>query len=182
MKVLIDMDDVLVDMMTKAVWYFNHATGGTLSVKEINTWDLGDMRPEFEKIWRIPGFFSDLPFMDDCAESALHGLRNQGHEVIIVSAPPTWKSCEGKYNWVHTHLRIPGIIHDMGQLVLTRNKRYVEGDIMIDDRPENLEGRKYPILFDRPWNRDETRFYRAYNWNSIFNMVREIKLAEEACV
>lgn len=169
MRILIDLDDTLVDMTTKSLYYYNgwaYRSRPELKLDDLIEWELPD-RHIFEEIWRIPGFFTDLPFMDDAAATILRLLKMMGHELVIVTAPPTWKACEGKYQWVHTNLLIPGIIDSMEQLVLTRGKHYIEGECMIDDKPENLVGRKYPVLFTRPWNKQATAIPRVYSWDGV---------------
>lgn len=168
MRILVDLDDTLVNMMEKALYYYNDAIGRTpkLEMSQLTSWEL-ENRWAFEEIWRIPGFFADLPWMDDSARPALHSLVKDGHEIVIVSAVPTWESCLSKYQWCHTHLKIPGIIQSMDQVVLTRGKDYIEGECMVDDKPSNLTRRRFPILFDRPWNRRASGYSRAYDWEGV---------------
>lgn len=170
MRILIDLDDTLVDMMGKALYYFNNRYHKErLQLEDLTKWDI-PYRNMFEDIWRIPGFFADLPFMDNMAQDVLHALKADGHELVIVSAVPTWESCKDKYSWCHTNLKIPGIIDTMEQVVLTRGKRYVSGDCIVDDKPANLKDRKYPIVFDRPWNRHVTA-PRATDWSWVYQRV-----------
>lgn len=171
MRILVDLDDTLVDMMTKAVYYYNGATGEDLQLEDIKEWALSGRRPDFEKIWRIPGFFADLPFMDHEAQSVLYNLKMRGHEIVICSAIPTWESPRDKYSWCHTHLRIPGIIDSMDQVIFARNKSYIEGECMVDDKPDNLEGRRFPILFARPWNNAAYPYPRLHSWSGVFRQI-----------
>jgi 5'(3')-deoxyribonucleotidase len=169
----VDLDDTLVNMMEKAVYYYNNRTGKDLTLDQIKTWELED-RSIFEEIWRIPGFFADLPFMDELAQNVLGLLKADGFEIVIVSAVPTWESCRDKYAWCHTHLRIPGLIDSMDQVILTRGKHYIKGDIMVDDKPANLLAVDYPIVFDRPWNKDCTA-PRVFHWGGVYQEALQIR-------
>lgn len=170
MRVLIDLDDTLVDMMGKAVYYYNRRYGTGIKLSGLTEWELPHIQ-RWRDIWQIPGFFADLTWIDPFAPQALKEIKAAGHEIVIVSAVPTWESCLDKYRWCHTNLRIPGLIDSMSQVVLTRGKHYVSGDCMIDDRPENLEGRKYPVLFTRPWN-SESNIPRASSWRVVLDTLR----------
>lgn len=179
MTILVDMDDTLVDLMTKSVYYFNslYEPETPLRLGDLKSWEL----PEIEKwrsIWKIPGFFADLPPFEG-ALNVLRRMSEGGHEIVVVTAAPTWDSCAGKYQWVHTHLRIPGIIQSMGQFVITRDKWRVRGDIIIDDKVSNLLDHPAPhkICFARPWNdewKEESGLLRAFDWDMVEYDLEEI--------
>lgn len=178
MRILIDLDDTLVNMMGKAIYYYNNRYKTAIKLENLTEWELAN-RTRWEDIWRIPGFFADLPWMDDMAQEVLRQLKDDGHELVIVSAVPTWESCKDKYAWCHTNLRIPGIIRSMDQVVLTRGKQYIEGDCMVDDKPANLDGRRHPIVFDRPWNR-KFAVPRATTWREVYRHVQSAQWADLA--
>lgn len=187
MRVLVDMDGTLVDLNYKWIYYMNNRHKTQWKLEDIKTWDATTGNDWFE-ILRIPGFFADLPFMGD----GRYWIENiaKRHELFIVTSPATWEAATDKFRWVHTNLRIPGIIPSMERLVLTRGKYVVRGDIMVDDYPKNLEKWKaenpegYCILYDQPWNRDydirgRRDWDRAFSWmevNACILMIEEKEL------
>lgn len=169
MRILVDMDEVLVSFLEKSVYYVNNEAGLNLQVEDIKTWDLPN-RDAFERVWRIPGFFADLPWEDDFAKQVLREWRARGEDVRIVTSPAVWEACADKYRWVHTHLRIPGLIPSMSKLILTRDKEPIRGDVMIDDGPHNLESFDgVRIVYDKPWNEHyEGADFRVHFWTDIW--------------
>jgi 5'-nucleotidase len=73
-----------------------------------------------------------------------------------------------KYEWVDQHLGLAWV----DRIVLTRDKTLVNGDILIDDRPQ-IEGAAKPtwehVLYDQPYNRSETGKRRLTwaNWRTV---------------
>lgn len=171
MRVLIDMDEVLVSFVPKAVYYFNKLTGESLRPDDITTWDLPGERRVWDEIFRIPSFFRDLPWEHHCTEDTLRKWAREGHDLRIVTSPASWEACADKYGWVHTHLKIPGIIPSMDKLVITRDKSIVTGDVLIDDSPKNLEAHEaVRIAYDKPWNRGFDADFRARDWNQLWGL------------
>lgn len=170
--ILCDLDDTLVDLMGKSIYYYNDKHGTNLTLNDFTEWDLPD-RERWVDIWRIPDFFGGLrPFPG--AIEALSLLKHMGHKVVLVSAYPTWESARSKVAWVHTWLRIPGVIDSMDQLVLTRGKHRIMGDIIVDDKIDNLERHPtaFPICFAQPWN---TQYVgcRVNNWSEVVAQINK---------
>lgn len=172
MRILVDLDDTVVDMMTKACYYMRKIYGSNVRIGDLKQWDLPDIEM-WRSIWKHPGFFADLPWMRD-AKWALTMLADQGHELVIVSSPVVWPSCPSKMQWCHTHLRIPGIIQSMNQVMLSSGKHRVMGDVIIDDNPAYLEHpTATPICFARPWNRDYQGI-RCSGWEEVYLELQRI--------
>ena len=82
---------------------------------------------------------------------------------------PQYENCVlEKYHWVSEHLG-PDWINN---IILTRDKTIVRGDILIDDIPEpkGIEKPEWEhVLFDSPYNRHITGKRRMTwdNWRSI---------------
>ena len=93
-----------------------------------------------------------------------------GHQVFLCTSPLSeYQNCVlEKYEWVDEHLGPEWV----DQIVLTRDKTIVYGDVLIDDRPQ-IDGAATPtwehILYDQPYNRTETSKRRLTwaNWRSV---------------
>lgn len=195
LRILVDMDDVIVDLHTPWVHAVNKAEGSNLHHTALTTWE---RLPE--KVWnavlRIPGFFLSLDW-EPGARGGLMDLKAAGHDVYIVSSPVVWEACRDKYHWVHTHLRVYDIIPSMDRLVLTRSKHIVRGDVLIDDNPQNLESwlKENPggkvVLYAQPWNADkrgeihdgivskDLRWFVAYSWGQVVKAIEMIEDGHE---
>lgn len=173
MTILVDMDEVLVDLVTKWIWYYNSINGTHFKKEWITKYgDLGGEK--WIEILRIPGFSADLPWLDSKAPRYLRRLRDAGHRIVVVTSPAAWESARDKYSWVHTHMRIPGIIDGMKDFVLARDKSLIRGDVLIDDNPSHLQ--LFPgevICYDQPWNR-ALNVRRAHNWKEVYKLINEL--------
>lgn len=170
MRILVDLDDVVVELMEKSIYYYNNRYDTQLQKEDLKEWELAD-RERWMDIWRIPDFFGSLRFVPG-AEQGLLDLSVR-HEIVIVTSFPTWEAARSKIHWVHTHLLIPGIIPSMDKLVLCRDKSLVKGDVLIDDRMDNLktfEGEK--ICFAQPWNTEWRGEFRCRNWSEVGSVVQ----------
>jgi len=102
-----------------------------------------------------PGFFRDLPPMPGAVE-AVKEMKAEGFAVFICTSPlpsnPT--CCQDKIEWVTKHLGCVGM--DIMSMVMTRDKCLVQGDVLIDDKPQ-ITGYVIPtwehIVFDAPYNK-----------------------------
>ena len=93
----------------------------------------------------------------------LHVLRAAGYRVLVVSSPfgehasSKWSYCQRA-----------GFYHK--DIVLCGDKRLVDFDLLIDDRPETVAhiGPERAIVFDQPWNRRmATKYTRVLGWDKM---------------
>lgn len=176
MIILVDLDETLVNLVDKWVYYYNNKYGTAYKREELTEYgSIGD------ELWieflRIPGFHSDLPWLDPEAPKVLQKLRKEGHRIVIATAAVAWESAKDKYAWVHTHLRIPGLIDGMKDLVITRDKSLIRADVLVDDNPAYLKDfRGQTIVYDQPWNRTyDGASFRAFNWKDVLSGIRVLE-------
>lgn len=178
MVILIDLDEVVVNLIDKWCWYYNNKYG---TKYDRTNMDYGSLGEDWIELLRIPGFHADLPWLDPECPHWLRKLRGAGHHLRIVTAAVAWESAKDKYSWVHTHLRIPGIIDGMDDLFICRDKTAIKGDVLVDDRPSLFKGgQRFTICYDQPWNRDYTGL-RAYTWEDVYYLVEGIEHATDIC-
>jgi 5'-nucleotidase len=124
-----------------------------------------NIHPEVESIYTAPDFFANLPPISGAID-ALNEMQQFGHTVKICTSPLTrYQYCvEEKYYWVEKNLGKEWVKN----LILTKDKTEVRGDLLIDDKPK-VEGDLNPtwehILFDQPYNRMITGQRRLLHWN-----------------
>ncbi len=110
-----------------------------------------------------PGFYARLQPIPG-AKKALREIRDAGHDVWIVTSPwvsnPTCAS--DKLYWVAKKYGS----HWASRVILTKDTTLVDGDYLINDKPE-IKGSREPswehVLFDQPYNRDVPK-RRISNW------------------
>jgi 5'(3')-deoxyribonucleotidase len=154
MRIFLDMDGVIVDLMSGWMPYLNNITAKNIKVEDVNIWGIekvfGVPFSKARKPLHRPQFWQDLlPYPG--AVEFVKELHDRGHEVYIATSPFPSDNCMwGKKEWVENHLPfLPSSC-----LCILHDKFLLRGDMMVDDKPENLikfEGLR--VLFSQPWNR-----------------------------
>ncbi len=111
------------------------------------------------------GFFENLPAI----KGAIEGMEKllSYHDVRICTAPMrSSRYCiSEKIAWVRREMGK----HWLERLIITKDKTYVRGDVLIDDKPE-VTGALKPtwehIVFDAPYNR-EAKKPRVWGWEGV---------------
>ena len=72
----------------------------------------------------------------DHAQEAVERFIDQGHRITVVTSP--WETCFG---WANARARWLQVYFNIGwdQLVVTKCKHRVWGDVFVDDKPENVD-------------------------------------------
>lgn len=180
MRILVDMDGVIAD--------WGHAYGESLDAfgvdaagiprhKDQRSFNLNDGRTDRERqiiaaVMVEAGFYSRLrPIVG--AKQALKGMVKAGHDVRIVTSPwvsnPTCAS--DKLNWIVKHYGS----HWGARVVITTDKTIVDGDFLIDDKPE-VKGVQAPswehVLFDQPYNQGlpQRRIRSWVEWSEVLGV------------
>ncbi|TXT56161.1 MAG: hypothetical protein BAJALOKI1v1_1990002 [Promethearchaeota archaeon] len=181
MKISVDVDGVLFDIMVPFCQIFNKRYNANCKKEDATRWD-------FFQDWKIPEteaytiFYEiyenplDVPLIDLNALNVLKHL-NKIHHVDIVSARTQAYKAQLK-----EELSRQGFIKNIhyAQLILVGNspkdiKSSLEYDIYIDDNPhlaesiKKMKGAKL-LLYDQPWNRmvnPDKKVKRVHNWTEI---------------
>lgn len=185
--ILLDVDGVLADFTGRVLQIGNELTKCSYTMEDVKEWDVFSLYPKELKrvlVYHIcrEGFCTRL----DVLPGALDGvkqLKEVGHVVAVTS--PWWSSktwMHERMEWLKLHFDIP-----MRSVIHTAAKELIRGDIMIDDKPENLlswgdaqKGQSLSILVDAPYNRSVVApvqrsfrsFIRATDWKGILDSVR----------
>lgn len=168
--IAVDQDYVLAKLIEKWLKTYNVIFEDNLKPEDITEWNISkfvkeEARPYMNNILNLDKFYRDLDVVED-SQRVLEKLSKK-YEIIIVTDPYTRMSFKSKYEWLQE--KFP-FIHPKN-FVFTGNKSIINADYLIDDGFHNLEGFKgYGLLFDAPYNREETRFFRVMNWLDIENL------------
>lgn len=179
MRVYIDMDGVIVNLISGWIPYLNKITGKNLSHGDI---DIRSVEKKFGVSHYIAGkplrekmFWESLPPYPGAVE-AVKRIHNLGIEIYVSTTPFTTSPscCWGKKKWFENHL----YFLPYNRLIFIYDKYLLDGDAIIDDKPENIikfNGRR--ILWDQPWNRNLNSdvlpqwFSRAHNWREVESLL-----------
>ena len=173
----VDLDDVLWDLMSTWISRYNDMVDDNLTVEDIKSWDVAQyIKRGTEGILNyIPqqnDFWEDVEPIPDSKEY-LQQLIKDGYLIYVVTASS------------HTNLKekmsrfyslFPFIEEE--RVVIIHRKQMMDLDMLIDDKPGNLEDANYlKVLFDRPHNRsiDENKIsaVRLKTWSEIYKYIKQ---------
>jgi 5'-nucleotidase len=132
-----------------------------------------EYRDEIGAIECEEGFILGLAPVPGAVE-ALHAMLGAGHDVRICTAPLSRSTfCPGeKVQWVRDHLGAEWA----SRVILTKDKTYVRGDVLVDDKPE-VKGALVPawehLVFERPYNLGAKG--RHVNWGNCEQVLSEVE-------
>ena len=172
-RVLLDVDGVLADFLTPSLTILTRLSGREWVPSDFPTWDLFDTVPrKFEQPFydavNTPGWCRDIPVHEDSVEGVAR-LREHA-DIYIVTSPmnhvPTWT--HEREQWLKAHFGI-----EPKKVVHTSAKYICRGDVLVDDRPSNIEAweAEHPdgvgLLWDQPYNRDDDAGVRVRTWAQV---------------
>ena len=176
MVILVDMDDTIEQLLKTWVARANERYGRNVALDEITDWNVAAPYPGItkEEIYGVtyePGFWSAVEPMPGAAEALKHFM-DEGHEVYIVTSTEP-EHVEEKMNRLLFRY-FPFL--DWGQVIITRRKQMIRGDVLIDDGIHNLEGGPYKkILYTAPHNRyydaEANGMIRVHGWDEIVRII-----------
>ena len=185
MKIAIDIDGVLLDIIVNFCNIFNKKHGTSYTKEDITNWDFFNdwnitEEEAFEIFFQIYENTMSVPFIDNTAPKYMREL-NHSHEVYILSARTSQYRSQiiEKLNF-----------HDIKKgkqyisLILVQHKPYAskqdyEFDLYVDDNPHLANAIKpmkdrYLLLYDQPWNQDficKDNIIRVYNWKEVHDRI-----------
>lgn len=176
LTILVDMDDTVEDLLSAWVSYLNAKHGTSVQKDDVAQWDISKSFPTLSKkqVYEplyLDDFWLSVKPIDGAAE-ALQRLMADGHQVLIVTT--------SSYETLRTKMEevlfkyFPFLSWD--DVIITSRKQLVNGDVLVDDGPHNLEGGQYlRVLMDAPHNRayntESNGMIRVYNWSEAYDVI-----------
>lgn len=142
MRILIDMDGVTCDLL--AVWLQalnqNRPTGTPKLIKrDITDWGMSAAVRQHGSVFHVlhrEGLFEWLPAHEGAVE-AISAIHRAGHEVRFATTAPGAEGAKGKIRWVERNFK--HFQWGSKQVILAAEKHMLMGDILIDDKPDNIK-------------------------------------------
>lgn len=176
MRIGVDMDDVLNNLVEFWIKCYNKDYNDNLSIEDIKSWDIGEFTKAGKDFYKYLGdekLFKSLSIKPRAAE-IIEKLCKE-HEVYIVTANASYNKgvCDDKVDFVKKYMPF----FPIKNIIFIQNKGLLNLEVLIDDGLHNFEGfNGYRVIFDRPWNRieDDIHYYRMYCWDEeIVNTINE---------
>lgn len=155
---LLDQDGVLADfdLGIRQAWLRRYGTAAPLGERR-HFYLRDDIAPAYHAqlyaLYAAEGFFINLPPVAG-AIAAAKRLLAAGNDVRICTSPiHDYRYCViEKFDWIVRYLGEEWV----PRVILTKDKTWVRGDILIDDKP-HISGSLPPLwqhwLYDQPYNR-----------------------------
>lgn len=174
----LDVDDVLLDLMTRWLYEYNEKWDDNLDNGDITSWDFYKfVRPECGK--RIYNFLQPEMYqhVEPLAGAAdfVQAIRDRGHTPRYITACGDSKNrrlhtafATAKWDALIRH----GIAKDGELLLPGKDKSRAPVDMLIDDRTHNIaEFRNgLGVLFTQPWNRT-SHLTRARSFEDALDLI-----------
>ena len=166
MRIALDVDGVLANLIEPLLKRYKEETGVEISVEEVDTWDFwkkhGLSKQMFmELLIKTWTRWWEIEPIEDDVEEDVERLNSLGHVDIVTQRPA--KTIEYVKEWLEKN-KIK--YRRFTWVPPRRTKAQLSYDIYIDDSPKLAEALnklgKPMLLYDQPWNRSfgETRIVR----------------------
>lgn len=179
MKILVDCDDTIWNLLDVWVDILNKRYGKTVKSTDVINWDMSLTYPDLEKyqiyeplceeeLWKsIKPKFDAIKYIAE--------LCKEGHEIFFVTTTD-YRNIQYKIKLLETYF--PDV--PIENVIITYHKDMIIGDILIDDYINNFKNRDSGILFTAPYNKDidveKLGLHRCDNWEDIYNYINKIKI------
>lgn len=182
LTILLDCDDTISTFMETCINKYNEIYGTNHSINEINGWYVDGI---FEHgLWSIfdkTDVLQHMPIKDGALDT-IKKWHDMGHKIVIVTGVTSTKAYENKIRWV----KLIGLEPYIYDVIPTRHKELINGDIFIDDNPVYLQewqeicgnANKLCLLMTAQHNKDKTydNFIRVDNWKEIDDILNILML------
>lgn len=174
--IAIDVDDVVVDLVSEWLRRYNYDYEDNLKPEDIHDWEISKLvKPEcgnkifdyleeeiYYKVYEEKGV--------DVISGAFDGikkLRENNKRVVFVTAG----NHPSKEQWLIDN----GFLVDENDYVYTRDKSLVNAGVLLDDGFHNVkEFKGIGFLFTRPWNKKYSTWkYRVDTWQEFVDKILE---------
>jgi 5'(3')-deoxyribonucleotidase len=177
-RILVDIDDVLNNLLECWVDLLNQRYNLNAKVEDSKIWNVQGIYPTLtqEEVYRpmyedeVWGMLSPKP----TSVETLKRMIDDGHDVVIVTAS-VYETIPVKMDWFFA--TYPFLAWK--NVIITRRKQLIRGDVLIDDGYHNLEGGAYfKILIDAPYNRDydteKNGMIRVSTLEEAYDVIKEV--------
>lgn len=179
----IDIDNVLCTTTQAVLSVYNEDAADNLKIENIKSYYIEnfvklEFKNNFSSYFLSKKVWKKINLVKNC-QKYIANLYRDGHTILFITSTEP-ENLKKKSNWLKRNFPY---INIRKALFSCPKKQYMSGiDILIDDASHNLEGASYKgIILDYPWNQDfitdDTQFFRARNWEEIYNIINKIKLS-----
>lgn len=167
-RIAIDMDETIVDTMSRHVDWYNKEFGQQLTKADLHGTKIYQ-RVAADHVARVraypdhPDFFADIPPYENALE-VVRELSERYDVFIATAAMEHPNSFAAKYTWLTKNLPFLSPMN----FIFCGNKGVLHTDYLIDDSPRHFEHFKGEgVLFSAPHNMLEVHPKRVNSWHEV---------------
>lgn len=189
-KVALDFDGVLVDIIPILLDEIEKAYGKKYTKEEVTSWGIfyNEWGIKEGKLWRLfdraGERIEEYPIIDEFAESVIFLLKHEYDlEIDVVTSDPASEEMIDKklqtLGFTEKH------IDNLVCLGATHNKAELDYDVYIDDNPnlcKKLKEHQIQFLYDQPWNKhieNTKNVFRIYSFTDLLEKIEIINRIEK---
>ena len=173
-RIALDCDGVIVDLLPTWLDLYNEQTGENVQVSDIKEWDLFKQvkQPKIiNKILLSKGFFQKPKPYLDVLEVLPKLLKDERFDIFIVTQVPRSSPYAGwdKREWLRKYL--PEF--DLEKFISAHHKYLFRADVLLDDHPRHLkqwteeEKNRYSVRMNHIYNNDAECTYSVSSWKEF---------------
>lgn len=168
--ILIDVDNVVADLITPWLNWYNNTYVDDLKPQDITDWDIAKfVKPECgQRIYDFvssPGVYYTVVKPVKHSRKVIKALQEKGNRVVFITAINDYVKDGVKLNWLNCN----GFDVSPINYYEMNDKSNADGDLFIDDGWHNISSSsiKNSYLYTRPWNIKYEYDKRVSNWKEI---------------
>lgn len=175
-KIGIDLDSVLNDLLPYWLHYYNEDYNDDIKTENVHVWEIDSVVKKecgknIFKYILMPGFFRNIPVIKDSQKVTEWLSTFDEFELYVVTAY-TPDVCKDKADWLAEYF--PHIKQE--NIIFCNDKSLINLDFLIDDSPYNcINFQGEYIVYDYPYNRClKDKFARVRNWREIQDFFKRV--------
>lgn len=175
-RIILDMDDVIVEYIESVLEDYNNEKSTNYTINNCTTWTLSDiLGKDVINYLNSKGRFNDLKIKNNADIYIKELIDSNRYDVFIVTACKPDAYIE-KINWLNKYMPF----FDKNRLIPATEKSAVWGDVIIDDKIDNVVEftntmpSSIGILYDMPHNVSCEKFKRVYSLKNLLYVLDNI--------
>src|SRR3990167_1827001 len=180
-RIALDCDGCIVDLLPQWLSMYNQETNENLQVSDIKEWDLFSQvkQPKIlNKILLSKGFFQKPEPYLDVLEVLPKLLKDERFDIFIATQVPRsspyagWDKREWLRRWLPTF--------DLEKFISIHHKYLLQTDIILDDHPKHLkqwldeDSTKVSVCMDHLYNREAVCSFRVNDWKEFSELLENL--------
>lgn len=178
-RILFDLDDTLTDFLEELVNRYNIKYGTNFTKDHCYKWELNEIfENNILELIDEEDFFEKVKPKPQAVEYMKKWIESGKYDIFVVTSCLKPENYVKKVKWFEQHMPF----FPKGRIIPLTEKSAIWGDVLVDDRPKNLESwrenslgdYKFCLLFDAPHNKGCEDFVRVNNYSHLDNIFKSI--------